>query len=163
MYKIGLLVAAGIFLAGLNAQAQYPYNAQKSTTIIQPGSITKGSFKRESHKAMENDISIPEIPRFPGAKFVSGDEAQPSENLVCGYTIDYAVQQRAASQVIPFYHNVLSSGGWKIDQEEENSITSKNENSNSHCHIYVDEANDKDIKLHINYAVTPKVTYQGER
>ncbi len=117
--------------------------------------------KRESQKRMDKEVVLPDIPRFPGAKFVSGQEAASKEQVVCAYTIEYSVPKRSEPQIIPWYFNELKSGGWMINQQTSHSVDASNEKTNAHCNIFYDTGDAKNSTLHVNYVITPKQSYSG--
>jgi hypothetical protein len=113
----------------------------------------QSAYKHEAPRKMDKEINLPDLPRYPGAKFISGEEAANNEQVRSAYTIDYSIAKNSESQIIPWYANVLSSGGWKINQQTSSSIDASNDKMNAHCNIFFESGDQKSSRLHVNYVV----------
>ena len=165
MRKKGLVfVVLLLTVMSTSAQAQYSKNNQsRNSKPKQSGSASSQPvpFKKGATKTMEKDISIPDVPVFPGAKFFSGQQAVPSNTVISGYTVEYKIPNSTPDQVVSFYQNVFNGGGWKISQQTPRSIDAHNPTNNSFCNVFVDGGEKKRGKLHINYVITAKNTNSG--
>ena len=163
MYKIGIVLSLAIIttvMPVVNAQSPKPLQPRPATK--QSETHGKTVFKRETTKAIDKNIALPDVPLYPGAKFLSGEQAEPSERVICACTINYVLpNNNSQSQVIDFYANALNSNGWRMEQQTKNIVTASNQTNHSHCDIIVDYGDQKTTRLHINYVCTPKMNYRG--
>lgn len=125
-------------------------NAQQ---IFVPPTPNSAKTRFAPRKPTMREFIIPDIPKFPGATFLSGDEKKGDGQTAAAYSAEYSIPKSAEYQVIPFYANILNSGNWKIAQQTENSIDAANEKTNSHCNIFCDSYDDLTSTLHVYYVM----------
>jgi hypothetical protein len=109
--------------------------------------------KPEPPQATGKEIFVSEIPKFPGARFISGEELhQQGVDKAC--IIHYSIPKSSESQVIPFYSNALNGSGWEIEQESTNSLSASNTKLRADCSISVSSDDEFFRTIEVNYTQT---------
>ncbi len=126
--------------------------------VAQFGTVSKTSpkYKEKSRlpEAETKEIKLPDIPVFPGAKFISAQEAgKKAAGVSSSYTLQYLIPQASELQVVPFYAGIFG-GDWNIAQKGERCITAINEKTNTRCSITVGTYNQFYSNINVIYTVT---------
>jgi hypothetical protein len=139
---------SGALMNASIAQSQYNY------PIPALQAPKKAKFKTESRKATGKEIIIPDLPRYPGGRFISGEEKKSKDGGMA-YSVKYSIPKSSQSQVVPFYANIFNGGGWRISQQTEENITAMNTSKYASSSVTVSSDGDSFSLLEVNYAVLP--------
>jgi len=140
---------SGVFVNCGMSQSQYNYPLPN----IQAPKNAK--FKKEFRQATGKEVIIPDIPKYPGSTFISGQESKKKETGSVDYLVTYSISKSSQSQVIPFYANLFNGGGWHISQQTEAAISASNESKQATCSVFVSSDGDTFSSLKVGYSVLP--------
>jgi hypothetical protein len=116
-------VSASLILIGIN-----PSDADDKIPTFRVGKYKETPQLRTVSK---KEIIIPGLSRFPGSKFISGQEKSVRNGQGTNYDITYSIPKASEAQVIPFYAQFLSSNGFKYPQQTQYSISAEDYKSGS--------------------------------
>jgi len=109
--------------------------------------------KPEPKQAKGKEVTLPDLPRFPAAKFISAQEYGKNASVPVSYIIEYSIPKASESQVIPYYAGILSAGGWEAAHQTATSISASNESTHARCTINVSSDDNFYSRFQVNYAV----------